>query len=177
LSSPDNNNSISGSVSLTPSIRVDDPIDSIVATCFNVLNGIGRIICGRLSDRYPTQKILMTVFFMASLAYILMPWFSHLYVISFLACFIGLALGALFTVSAPLVTEVFGLENFGKTFGLVFTAYGFVAGVLGPWLSGVILDATDSNFTIVFSLFAVFYLVSSVLILRVKKMSPFEFID
>lgn len=140
-----------------------------ILTCFNVMNGIGRIVCGRLSDRYPTQKIMMIVFLMASLAYILMPWFSHLYVICFLACFIGLALGALFTVSAPLVTDVFGLENFGKIFGLVFTAYGFVAGVLGPWLSGIILDATDSNFTIVFSLFAAFYLVSSVLILRVKK--------
>nr|MDA3787256.1 MFS transporter [Desulfobacula sp.] len=140
-----------------------------ILTCFNVLNGIGRLVCGRLSDKYSKQKILMTVFLMASGAYFLMPWFSHLYIISFLACFIGLSFGALFTVSAPLVTEVFGLENFGKVFGLVFTAYGFFAGFLGPWASGIILDATDSNFKIVFSLFAMFYLVSSLLILRVKN--------
>jgi OFA family oxalate/formate antiporter-like MFS transporter len=98
-----------------------------------------------------------------------MPWFRSLYAISFLACFIGLSFGGLFTVSAPLVTEVFGLDNFGKIFGLVFTAYGFFAGFLGPWLSGIILDASHSNFKIVFSLFGVFYLISSVLILRVKK--------
>ncbi|SDU42287.1 MFS transporter [Desulfobacula phenolica] len=141
-----------------------------ILTCFNILNGIGRLVCGRLSDRYSKQKILMIVFLMASCAYCLMPWFSHLYLVSFLACFIGLAFGALFTVSAPLVTEVFGLENFGKVFGLVFTAYGFFAGFLGPWLSGIILDMTHSNFKIVFSLFAVFYLISSVLIMRVKIM-------
>lgn len=140
-----------------------------ILTGFNVLNGIGRLICGRLSDQYPKQKILTIVFLMASGAYLVMPFSTHLYVISFLACFIGLAFGALFTVSAPLVTEVFGLENFGKVFGLVFTAYGFFAGLIGPWLSGVILDATDSNFKIVFSMFAVFFLISSMLILKVKK--------
>ncbi|WP_300464121.1 MFS transporter [Desulfobacula sp.] len=138
-------------------------------TCFNVLNGIGRLVCGRLSDHYSKGHILMIVFSMASGAYLLMPWVSHLYIISFLACFIGLAFGAMFTVSAPLVTEVFGLENFGKVFGLVFTAYGFVAGILGPWLSGIILDMTGSNFKMVFPLFAGFYLISAMLILRVKK--------
>ncbi|MBU8849516.1 MAG: MFS transporter [Desulfobacterales bacterium] len=140
-----------------------------ILTAFNVLNGIGRLVCGRLSDKYSKQKILVTVFLMASCAYFLMPWLTNLYIISFLVCFVGLAFGALFVISAPLVTEVFGLENFGKVFGLVFTAYGFFSGFLGPWLSGVILDITDSNFKIVFSLFAVFYLVSSVLILRVKS--------
>ncbi len=111
----------------------------------------------------------MTIFLMASAAYLLMPLFSSLYVISFLACFIGLAFGAMFTVSAPLVTEVFGLENFGKIFGLVFTAYGFLAGFLGPWLSGMLLDMSSSNFQTVFWMFAMFYLLSSVMILKVKK--------
>jgi MFS transporter, OFA family, oxalate/formate antiporter len=136
---------------------------------FNVFNGIGRLVCGRLSDHYSKQNILMTIFLMASMAYFLMPWFNHIFVISFLTCFVGVAFGGLFTVSAPLVTEVFGLENFGIVFGMVFTAYGFVAGFMGPWLSGIILDITDSNFKIVFSLFAVFYLISSLLILKVKR--------
>ncbi len=140
-----------------------------ILTCFNILNGLGRLVCGRLSDHYSKQNILMIIFLMAAGAYFLMPWFNHLYFISFLACFIGIAFGGLFTVSAPLVTEVFGLENFGMVFGMVFTAYGFFAGFLGPWLSGMILDITESNFKIVFCLFAVFYLVSSVLILKVKK--------
>ena len=140
-----------------------------ILTAFNVLNGIGRLVCGRLADRYPKQKILMTVYLMAAGAYFLMPHFQNLWLISFLACFIGLAFGAMFTVSAPLVTEVFGLENFGKVFGLVFTAYGFCAGFLGPWVSGLILDITQSDFRVVFTLFACFYLVSSLLILKVKK--------
>ncbi len=140
-----------------------------ILTSFNILNGIGRLVCGRLSDIYSKTRILQVVFLMAALAYGFMPWSGNLYLISFLACFIGLSFGGLFTVSAPLVTEVFGLENFGKIFGLVFTAYGFLAGLLGPWLSGVLLDATGSSYKTVFSLFTVFYLISSALILRVKK--------
>ena len=126
-------------------------------------------ILGCLTIFFPGAFVFGFPGVMASVAYFLMPWFTHLYVISFLACFIGLAFGGLFTVSAPLVTEVFGLENFGIAFGMVFTAYGFFAGFLGPWLSGMILDISGSNFTIVFSLFAVFYLISALLILKVKK--------
>ena len=140
-----------------------------ILTCFNILNGIGRIVCGRLADTYSRQKILVIIFLMASISYVLMPWFYNLYIICFMACFIGLSFGAMFTVSAPLVTEVFGLENFGKIFGLIFTAYGFFAGLLGPWLSSKILDITDLNFKIVFSLFSIFYLVSAFLISRVRK--------
>ena len=140
-----------------------------ILTCFHILNGIGRIVCGRLADIYSKQRILMLIFIVASIAYLLMPWCKNIYIISFLACFIGLAFGGLFTISAPLVTEVFGLENFGKIFGLVFTAYGFLAGLLGPWLSGIILDVTNLNFKIVFSLFAIFYIISAFLISGVRK--------
>ena len=139
-----------------------------ILTCFNLLNGLGRLISGRLADNYSKQKILMTIFLMASAAYILMPFFSALPVISFLACFIGLAFGAMFTVSAPLVTEVFGIDNFGKIFGLVFTAYGFVAGPLGPWLSGYILDITGGNYTLVFSLLGLLYFLACGIILMVR---------
>lgn len=140
-----------------------------ILTCFNILNGAGRLICGRLADRYSKQKILMTVFLMASIAYLMMAFSSNLIMVSFFACFVGLAFGALFTVSAPLVTDVFSLENFGSVFGLIFTAYGFFSGFLGPWLGGMIIDRTHSNYTLVFTVFSIYYLISSILILKVKK--------
>jgi OFA family oxalate/formate antiporter-like MFS transporter len=140
----------------------------VILTSFNILNGLGRLVCGRLADIYSKRRIMMTVFLMAAVAYICLPFADHLYLISFFACFVGLAFGVLFTISAPLVSQVFGLENFGRIFGLVFTAYGFFAGFLGPWMSGWILDRTASNYMIVFWLFACFYLAASVLILKVR---------
>ena len=46
--------------------------------------------------------------------------------------------------------RLFGIEKFGSVFGMVFTAFGFVSGALGPWLSGFLLDITHENFTLVF---------------------------
>jgi len=157
------------SASLGQSLGYDVTRYVMILTGFNMLNGIGRIVCGTLADRISRRKILMCVFLMAGLAYLLMPFFRNLYVLSFLASFVGLAFGVMFTVSAPLVTDCFGLENFGRVFGLVFTAYGFVAGFLGPWMSGVILNLTHDNFRVVFTGFALFYLVAAILVRQVKR--------
>ena len=155
--------------SLGQSLGYDVTQYVIILTGFSMLNGLGRIVFGILADRISKHKILIRVFLMAALAYLLMPFFHNLYVLSLLASVVGLAFGVLFTVSAPLVSECFGLENFGRVFGLVFTAYGFVAGFLGPWMSGVVLRLTHDNFRIVFTGFALFYLIAAVLVSQVKK--------
>lgn len=159
--------------SLGQSLGYDVTQYVMILTGFSILNGIGRIVFGALADRISKRKILMRVFIMAGLAYLLMPFSHNLYVLSFLAGVVGLAFGVLFTVSAPLVTDCFGLENFGRVFGLVFTAYGFVAGFLGPWMSGVVLKLTHDNFSIVFTGFALFYLVSAILVRQIKQIKIF----
>jgi OFA family oxalate/formate antiporter-like MFS transporter len=78
-----------------------------------------------------------------------------------LASVVGFAFGTLFSVSAALTSDCFGMKHFGAIYGLVFTAYGFVAGVLGPWLSGYVLDATGSNFQVVFIYLGIFCLASA----------------
>jgi OFA family oxalate/formate antiporter-like MFS transporter len=134
---------------------------------FNIMNGVGRLVCGRLSDSLPKQRILAFCFTVSAGAYRMFLFFDHLVIVAVLSALVGLSFGCLFTVSAPLVSECFGLANFGRVFGLVFTAYGFVAGMLGPWLSGVILDRTQGNFDVVFIYFAAMYLIAAILILKV----------
>lgn len=138
---------------------------------FNIMNGIGRLVCGRLSDSLPMQKILMTCFIVSGGAYLLMGVVRHLAGVSVLAALVGLSFGAMFAVSAPLVSRCFGIGNFGRIFGLVFTAYGFVAGVLGPWVSGMILDRYPGGFPQVFIYFALLYFISAVLITRVRPLT------
>jgi OFA family oxalate/formate antiporter-like MFS transporter len=104
----------------------------------------------------------------AGIAYLAMPHLAGLWLWASLAAVIGFAFGTLFAVSGPLAGDCFGMEHFGAIFGLVFTAYGFVAGPLGPWLSGHILDVTRGNYTMVFSLLGLMYLVAAGLILLVQ---------
>jgi MFS transporter, OFA family, oxalate/formate antiporter len=133
----------------------------LILTAFNLTNGTGRLASGFLSDLIGRNRIMSLTFFAAAAAYFILPWSNTLTACAFLAAIIGFAFGTLFSVSAPLVADCFGLKHFGAIFGLAFAAYGFVAAPLGPTLSGYILDVTGDNFFLVFLYLGLFFLASS----------------
>lgn len=136
----------------------------MILTAFNLASGLSRILTGYISDLVGRNLTMSITFFAAGAAYFLLPYFSSLPLLAFLAALVGFAFGTLFAVSAPLVSDCFGLKHFGAIFGLVFTAYGFISGALGPSLSGYLLDITDGNFLIVFTYLGTFCLLSGFLI-------------
>lgn len=138
-----------------------------ILTAFNITNGLGRFLSGFLSDLVERSTVMMLSFIVAGLAYLFMPYVDGLAISFILALMIGYGFGALFGVSAPLMTDCFGLKHFGSIYGGAFTAYGFLAGLLGPFLSGLILDATNS-FLIPFTYFGIFFLTSAVLVQYIK---------
>jgi OFA family oxalate/formate antiporter-like MFS transporter len=144
----------------------------MLLTAFNLTNGLSRLIMGYLSDKISRTGGMSLAFLAAGIAYLLLPRVAGLAGIMALAAVIGFAFGTLFAVSAPLAVDCFGLKHFGAIYGLVFTAYGFLAGAIGPSLSGYLLDATGANFSIVFSYLGFFCLISSFLIRRVKPFRP-----
>jgi MFS transporter, OFA family, oxalate/formate antiporter len=140
----------------------------VILTAFNTTNGFGRLIAGALSDVIGRNLTMSSTFFAAGCAYLILPQVSGLAAVAGLAAVIGFAFGALFGVSGPLATDCFGLKHFGTVFGLVFTAYGFVAGLIGPSLSGYLLDATSGDFLYVFGYLGTFCLLSAVFIQFVR---------
>jgi len=143
------------------------PSAIFLLTAFNLTNGMSRLASGILSDRFGRNRVMSLSFLAAGLAYLLLPWTGEAWSCAFLAAVVGFSFGTLFSVSAPLVADCFGLEHFGSVFGLTFAAYGFVAGPLGPTLSGYLLDITENNYMLVFFYLGIFYLLASVCILRV----------
>lgn len=136
----------------------------VILTAFNLANGASRLITGYLSDIIGRTPTMSFTFFAAAAAYFSLPFVSGLTGLAILAAIIGFAFGALFAVSAPLAMDCFGVKHFGSIFGLVFTAYGFVAGFVGPSVSGYVLDATSGNFHAVFTYLGLFCLCSALLI-------------
>ncbi len=122
----------------------------VILVAFNLTNGFSRLASGYLSDLTGRKAIMSTTFLLGGCAYLLLPFLTGLVFWGLLAAVIGFAFGTLFAVSAPFVSDCFGMEHFGAIFGLIFTAYGFVAGILGPWLGGYLLDVSQGNFTLVF---------------------------
>ena len=140
----------------------------VLLTAFNLTNGCGRLISGYISDKIGRSRTMAMSFAGAGVAYLIMPHLVGLWLWAVLAAVIGFAFGTLFAVSGPLAGDCFGMTHFGAIFGLIFTAYGFVAGPLGPWLSGHILDVTRGNYTLVFSYLGLMYLAAAGLILLVQ---------
>jgi len=140
----------------------------ILLTGFNLTNGAGRLVSGFISDRLGRSRTMAVSFAGAAVAYLIMPHLEGIWLWAALAAVVGFAFGTLFAVTAPLVGDCFGMVHFGAIFGLIFTAYGFLSGPLGPWLSGYILDLTRGNYTVVFSYLGMMYLASAAIILMVQ---------
>jgi OFA family oxalate/formate antiporter-like MFS transporter len=136
----------------------------LILTAFNLTNGSSRLVSGFLSDIIGRAKTMSLAFVLAGIAYFLFPHLEGLITWAILATIAGFAFGTLFSVSAPLIGDCFGMDHFGAIFGLVFTAYGFVSGIIGPWLCGHLLDITGGNFTLVFSYLGSLTLVSAILV-------------
>jgi len=144
----------------------------IILTVFNITNGLSRITTGYLSDIMGRNTTMSVAFFAAGCSYFALPYLNGLGASAVLAAVIGFAFGTLFAVSAPLAVDCFGLEHFGAIFGLVFTAYGFVSGAIGPSLGGYILDLSRGNFAIVFTYLGVFCVLSGFFIRFVSPPRP-----
>jgi OFA family oxalate/formate antiporter-like MFS transporter len=140
----------------------------LILAAFNATNGVGRLISGFLSDIFGRNATMASAFLAAGLAQLLFAHTNSLALWMALSAVIGFAFGTLFAVSAPLAVDCFGIRHFGAIFGLAFTAYAFIAGPLGPWLSGHILDATGGNFAAVFGYLGVCYLAATALIWFVR---------
>lgn len=133
-----------------------------ILTAFNVTNGVSRILAGYFSDRIHRARAMGATFLAAGLAYFLLPHAGSLGTMAALAAVVGFAFGTLFAVSAPLAVDCFGIGHFGTIYGLIFTAYGFVAGALGPLLGGLLADT--GGYQVVFVYLGALSVVSAVLI-------------
>jgi MFS transporter, OFA family, oxalate/formate antiporter len=134
---------------------------ALLLTAFNLTNGLSRIMSGFLSDIIGRHRTLVATFLAAACAYFVLPHVDTIGTAAVLGAIIGFSYGTLFAVSAPLVSDSFGLKHFGAIFGLVFTAFGYLSGLLGPSLSGYILDLTEGNFLPVFTYLGVFCILSA----------------
>lgn len=140
----------------------------VVITAFNLTNGISRIVAGTLSDFIGRNATGCVAFLMGALGYILLSFCRSLVLVAVLAAFVGFAFGTLFAISAPLVSDLFGLKHYSTIFSLVFVAYGFISGIVGPALAGQLLKATGENYTVVFLLLGAFCLIGAVCILQAR---------
>ena len=141
---------------------------ALILMAFNMTNGGSRIVTGILSDVLGSARVMAVSFFAAGVAYLFMPHVHSLLGTVTLAAIMGFAFGTLIAVTAPMVVDCFGLSHFGAIFGIVWSAFGFVSGLIGPSLCGYLLDVSGGKFTVVFSYLGLCSLISAIIIRFVR---------
>jgi len=104
-----------------------------------ILNAMGRIVWGKVSDNLGRRPTLMIMFLLAAAAMIALNWLTGfaLYLVG--VCLVGFCFGGFLALYPAVTADYFGTKNVGANYGWMFTAYG-AGGLFGPWLAPKLME-------------------------------------
>ena len=102
-----------------------------------------RIIIGFLIDRFFAPHVALACFALTAIGLAVLAG-GATYSLAFVAAiFIGLSFGAEIDLLAFLTSRYFGVANFGKVYGILFTSF-LIGTSFGPYAYGLVYEATGS---------------------------------
>jgi len=108
---------------------------------FALMNGVARPIFGRLMDqkgfKFSVLLSLFLIFFASVIGLVNQGEHLVLYVISFGLFWFNL--GAWLAIVPATIKEFYGIKQYSRKYGVMFTAYG-IGSILGTSISGTIMD-------------------------------------
>jgi MFS transporter, OFA family, oxalate/formate antiporter len=112
------------------------------AMMIGVGSAAGGFLAGWMIDRWPMKRFLVGLPLLAAAAMLaIVPLDGGGGIIPLLAV-VGFSYGSIIAVYPVAISHYFG-ESGPRVYGRVFTAWGF-AGLVAPWLAGLIFDARES---------------------------------
>ncbi len=132
-----------------------------------LFNGIGRIFWGKLSDIVTYKKSMLLMFSIQ--AFLMFMYFTtnvnDLYFL-IVTCAIYFCFGGNFSLFPTATSDLFGSENLGPNYGIVFTAYG-IAGFFGATMVNLFVLAFG-GYLILFIVMGIMSIGAMVLIFLIK---------
>ena len=126
----------------------------LLVSLFAVCNALGRLAGGVLCDRIGyIGNLKLTIIMMALTMLIYLGGWGWP-ALTMATAVLGLSYGSMYTSFPTIVGNLYGLDNFGINYGMLFTAIGFV-GSLGPLAAAYTAELANSYYpTFIFGLAA-----------------------
>ena len=104
----------------------------------------GRLGFGALGDRISRVHLYQSTFMIVALSFLIWLFASHSFTLLMVyAVILGSGYGGFIVLSPAVTVEIFGRVGLGTILGATYTAAG-IGGLLGPTLSGYLIDKTAS---------------------------------
>ncbi|MEM3630826.1 MAG: MFS transporter, partial [Nitrososphaerota archaeon] len=113
---------------------------TILIIPFSACNGFGRPLFGWITDKFTPMKAAILSFvliFIASLIVFINPSSIIVYIIGF--AILWLNLGGWLAIAPTATAYFFGMKDYARNYGIVFTAYG-IGAIIGNILAGQAKD-------------------------------------
>lgn len=100
----------------------------------SILNAVGRIAWGKVSDNIGRKNTLLLMFLVAGVVMLVLNWLTSYSLYLTGVGIVGFCFGGFLALFPAVTADSFGTKNVGANYGWMFTAYG-VGGLFGPWLA------------------------------------------
>lgn len=135
---------------------------------FAIFNALGRISWGVVFDKFDFIKVLQLNLFLQGVIMIFSPiLLKNSLGLQLFAIITGLNYGGVLVMYAGTVAKIWGSENVGMVYGLLFSSN--IPGALSPIFAGYIFDKTGS-FTLALDTIAIFLILGVISLNRLKKL-------
>lgn len=108
----------------------------------SILNAIGRIAWGKISDSIGRKPTLMIMFIYAGIIMFALQFFKSYSLYLFGVASIGFCFGGFLALYPAVTADFFGTKNVGANYGWMFSAYG-AGGLFGPWLAPKLMSVVQ----------------------------------
>lgn len=104
-----------------------------------ILNALGRIIWGKVSDNLGRKTTLLVMFVYCGIIMLLFNMMKTYPLYLFGVSSVGFCFGGYLALYPAVTADYFGTINVGANYGWMFTAYG-AGGLFGPWLAPKLME-------------------------------------
>lgn len=132
-----------GHLSKIASLQIGTNIGFVLVALTAISNASGRPLSGVLSDRIGRARTMVLLSLTQGITLLLFSQMNSFLLLMMGAAIVTFTYGGSFAVYPSAVSDYYGKKNFGRNYGILFSAWG-IGGAMGPLFAGWIADGTGN---------------------------------